>query len=350
MGTAVSEADVGRRFSGEGRTLSIVIPAYNEAESVPRLVQGIRDVVAEMRIETEIVFVDDGSTDGTAAAIEGADGGPVSIKLIRMRTNFGKSIALAAGFAECKGDLVVTMDADLQDDPREIPALLAKIDEGWDLVSGWKRDRRDPREKRWASRIFNGVVSKFSGLKLHDFNCGLKAYRQEVVRKLRIYGGRHRFIPVIAHSYGFRVGEIPTVHHERKFGVSKYGLSRYTSGMFDFFTILFLMFYQRRPLHFIGKVAAIPLTLGALLVVYVMIMKFWFGETGNRPSLIAGVFMLGTAFQIFFFGLLAELVTHIRLSEQFDPTDFVHSTKVSPKAPAGAPEGDRDRGAGGAGT
>jgi glycosyltransferase involved in cell wall biosynthesis len=312
-----------RATAGEVLELSIVVPAYNEEESIVPLFDAIRAAVDPLTLSYEVVFIDDGSTDGTVKEIEGLELTEQIVKCIRLRRNFGKSLALAAGVAECNGESVVTMDADLQDDPGEIPALIAKIEEGWDLVSGWKARRKDPLEKRFASKLFNSIVSKISGVKLNDFNCGLKAYRSEVVKKINVYGGRHRFIPVIAHSFGFRICELVVKHHERKHGTSKYGLKRYFSGFLDFFAIVFLMFFQRRPLHFLGWIAAIPFFIGLALVVYVMIMKFAFGETGNRPSLIAGVFFMGLSFQIFIFGLLAELITHLRISESFNPHDFV---------------------------
>jgi len=305
--------------------LSIVVPAYNEEESIGPLFEAIKSAVQPLCCTYEVIFVDDGSLDETVARIESLELHDQVVKCIRMRRNFGKSMALAAGFNECRGRVVVTMDADLQDDPAEIPALISKIEEGWDLVSGWKARRKDPLEKRIASKVFNGIVSRISGVKLNDFNCGLKAYRSEVVKKLTVYGGRHRFLPVIAHSYGFRICELAVAHHERRFGSSKYGLQRYFAGFLDFFAIVFLMFFQRRPLHFLGWVAAVPFVTGTALTIYVAVMKFGFGETGNRPSLLAAVFLLGLSFQILIFGLLAELIIHLKISESFDPDDFVSS-------------------------
>jgi glycosyltransferase involved in cell wall biosynthesis len=319
-----ARGQIGNPTSGdETFDLSIVVPAFNEEESIVPLFDAICAAVDPLGLRYEVVFIDDGSTDDTVRKIEGLQLTGQTVKCIRLRRNFGKSLALAAGFAECDGEIVVTMDADLQDDPGEIPALIAKIEEGFDLVSGWKAERKDPLEKRFASKIFNSIVSKISGVKLNDFNCGLKAYRREVVKKINVYGGRHRFIPVIAHSFGFRIGELVVEHRPREFGTSKYGLRRYFSGFLDFFAIVFLMFFQRRPLHFLGWIAAVPFFVGLALVIYVMIMKFAFGETGNRPSLVAGVFFMGLAFQVFIFGLLAELITHLRISESFNPRDFV---------------------------
>jgi glycosyltransferase involved in cell wall biosynthesis len=235
-------------------------------------------------------------------------------------------MALAVGFQQARGEKVVTMDADLQDDPAEIPRLLEKIDEGWDLVSGWKKVRKDPFEKRLMSKMFNAVVSATSGLKLHDFNCGLKAYRIEVVKTVKVYGELHRFLPLIAFYYGFRVAEVPVAHHPRQFGKSKYGKGRYFAGLFDFVSVNFLMSYQRKPLHLLGKISFFSFFIGTLLVGYVCFMKFIMGGTGNRPTLTAGVFFYGLAVQIFIFGLLAELVTFTGHSNNVRYQDFIKET------------------------
>ena len=310
------------RANSKAVKLSIVIPAYNEGPNIRRLFDRILDVVKKMDVSFEIVFIDDGSTDNTHDEIQRLPVSGFILKSVKFRRNFGKSIALSVGFEKADGEIIITMDADLQDDPDEIPNFMAKIDEGWDVVSGWKKIRNDPLEKRLASKVFNGVVSFVSGLKLHDFNCGFKAYRQSAVRHLQIYGGNHRFIPVIVNSLGFSVCEIPVKHFKRKYEKSKYGLSRYSHGMFDFFTIIFLMFFQRRPLHFLGRVAFLPLLSGTLLWCYVIVMKYAYGETGDRPALAAGIFLIGIAFQVFFFGLIAELITHFRFSSNFKSSDY----------------------------
>ncbi len=309
--------------------LSIVVPAFDEHESIAPLHAVLVEAVQPLGLRWELVLVDDGSTDGTfeqMTRLEPADPATMSIRCIQLRKNFGKSIALTTGFARARGDVVITMDADLQDDPAEIPRLLEAIEDGWDVVSGWKSTRRDPLEKRVMSRLFNAVVTRVSGLRLHDLNCGLKAYRREVVEKLRIYGEHHRFIPVIAASYGYRVTELPVRHHARVHGRSKYGVTRYLSGLFDFFTVTFLMFYGRRPLHFLGTFSIPPFLAGWALVLYVMVMKYGFDQTGSRPALIAGVFFIGTSLQIFLFGLLAELMTHVSFRTSFEPEDFVRQT------------------------
>jgi glycosyltransferase involved in cell wall biosynthesis len=313
---------MGLGASSNAVKLSIVIPAYNEAPNIRQLFDRILDAVKKMGVSFELVFIDDGSTDNTYDEIQHLPVSGFILKSVKLRRNFGKAIALSVGFEKATGEIVITMDADLQDDPHEIPKFMAKIEEGWDVVSGWKKIRNDPLEKRLASKVFNSVVSFVSGLKLHDFNCGFKAYRQSVVRHLQIYEGQHRFIPVIVANLGFSVGEISVTHFKRKYGKSKYGLSRYPHGMFDFFTIIFLMFFRRRPLHFLGRVASLPLLGGTLLVCYVIVMKYAYGETGDRPALAAGIFLIGTAFQIFFFGLIAELITHLRFSSSFKSSDY----------------------------
>ena len=315
--------------------LSVIVPAFNERQSIGPLYQSLLNALTPLDLCCELIFVDDGSDDGTFEEMENLPASGL-VRCVQLRKNFGKSIALATGFALARGAVVITMDADLQDDPAEIPRLLEKIDEGWDVVSGWKSTRRDPFEKRFMSRIFNWTVSRASGLRLHDFNCGLKAYRNEVVKKLQIYGEHHRFIPVIAASYGFRVTEIPVQHRAREFGRSKYGFGRYFSGLFDFFTITFLMFYGRRPLHFLGYICTVPFVLGWALVLYVMVMKYGFDQTGTRPALIAGVFFVGISTQIFLFGLLAELITHVSFKSSFQHEDFVrqvHSSAESSSSP-----------------
>jgi glycosyltransferase involved in cell wall biosynthesis len=302
--------------------LSIIVPAFNEEESIRILYEEIVATLEPENISFEVIFVDDGSSDSTFEEIQRLQPLDNYVIGIQFRRNFGKSIALSTGFQLARGQVIVTMDADLQDDPSEIPRLLEKISEGYDVVSGWKRYRLDPLEKRLASKVFNKVVSAVSGLKLKDFNCGLKAYHWKVAKEIRIYGQQHRFIPVIASSKGFRVCEIPVKHHERRFGRSKFGLGRYLHGMLDLLTVKFLTDYGQRPLHFLGTAGMCLFVPGCLLISFVMVMKFGLGQTGNRPSLIAGVFLLGMSFQVFFVGLLAELVTFSTFSANLSPDQF----------------------------
>jgi glycosyltransferase involved in cell wall biosynthesis len=257
----------------------------------------------------EAVFVDDGSTDGSFAALTRLHAATSNVRVVRLRRNFGKSPALAAGFAHARGDVVVTIDGDLQDDPAEIPKLLAKLDEGFDLVSGWKTRRRDSWARRVLSRGFNRMTGWLTGVHLHDVNCGLKAYRAEVVRGLRIYGELHRFIPVLAHHQGFRIAELPVNHRPREHGRSRYGLERYLRGFLDLLGVSFMGRYRHRPLHLFG---GLGLTLGALgtaILVYLPIDKLLGHAIGKRPLLLLGVLLVVVGLQFFSLGLISELVT-----------------------------------------
>jgi glycosyltransferase involved in cell wall biosynthesis len=232
-----------------------------------------------------------------------------NVVVVRLRRNFGKAAALAAGFRHASGGVVVTIDADLQDDPAEIPRLLAKLDEGFDLVSGWKAQRRDPLTRRLLSRIFNGVVGRVSGLRLHDMNCGLKAYRAEVVRNLRIYGELHRFLPVLAHDRGYRVAELPVNHRPREHGRSNYGVERYLRGFLDFMTVWFMGRYRHRPLHLFGGLGLALGAIGSVLLAYLTVLKLSGEAIGHRPLLTLGVLLVVVGLQFFSLGLLSELIT-----------------------------------------
>jgi glycosyltransferase involved in cell wall biosynthesis len=255
------------------------------------------------------VFVDDGSTDGTFAALTRLHARTANTRVVRLRRNFGKSTALAAGFAQAEGETIVTIDGDLQDDPAEIPRLLAKLEEGFDLVSGWKTRRRDPLRRRLLSRIFNAVTGRVSGLRLHDMNCGLKAYRAEVVRGLALYGELHRFIPVLAHYRGFRVAELPVNHRPRTHGRSRYGLERYLRGFLDLLTVTFMGRYRHRPLHLFGGLGLVLGFLGAAVLVYLTVLKAMGEAIGHRPLLTLGVLLVVVGLQFFSLGLLSEMVT-----------------------------------------
>ncbi|HTP98478.1 MAG TPA: glycosyltransferase family 2 protein [Casimicrobiaceae bacterium] len=300
----------------ELHTLSIVIPAYNEVQSLPLLVDGIVSAVERMPLASwEIVLVDDGSTDGTAALMTRLASSRPGIKAVLLRTNFGKSAALMAGFREAAGDVVITMDADLQDDPTEIPAFVDSIDQGYDLVSGWKKERLDPLEKRLASRFFNAVVRKVSGVKLRDNNCGFKAYRRWCLDGLELRGNQHRFIPAILSWRGARIAEIPVLHHKRRFGKSNYGISRYFHGAFDLLTLLLLTKFSQKPLYFFALIGLPFVVLGGLVgawllynhVLYVINPAMGFQLT-TRPLLIIAVFLVLAGLLMFLIGLLAELV------------------------------------------
>ena len=231
--------------------LTIIIPVYNEEQSLRELYESLKSALNRMG-RHEILFVDDGSTDGSMRVIHSFRSKDRRVKAIRFRRNYGKSAALSVGFQHARGDIIVTMDGDLQDDPFEIPNLVNEIKKGYDLVSGWKKKRFDPITKTIPSRFFNFVTSLMTGIRLHDFNCGLKAYRREVVKEMKIYGELHRYIPVLAHYQGFKVGEIPVQHHPRKYGKTKFGVGRFWKGFLDFLSSLFTTRYMRRPLHLFG--------------------------------------------------------------------------------------------------
>jgi glycosyltransferase involved in cell wall biosynthesis len=289
--------------------ISVVVPVHDEERSVEPLYEELRSALEPLGRAWEAVFVDDGSADGSFAALTRLHATAPNVVVVRLRRNFGKAAALAAGFRHASGDVAVTIDADLQDDPAEIPRLLAKLDEGFDLVSGWKAQRRDPLTRRLLSRIFNGVVGRVSGLRLHDMNCGLKAYRAEVVRNLRIYGELHRFLPVLAHDRGYRVAELPVNHRPREHGRSNYGVERYVRGFLDFMTVWFMGRYRHRPLHLFGGLGLALGAIGTVLLVYLTVLKLSGEAIGQRPLLTLGVLLVVVGLQFFSLGLLSELIT-----------------------------------------
>ena len=296
---------------GDAPRLSLVIPAMNEEGNIPALYQAIGDVLDNAGVTFELILIDDGSSDGTWAVIEALAAGDARVVGLRHRRNFGKARALATGFAAASGDLILTMDADLQDDPAEIPRFLAKLDEGYDLVSGWKQRRQDPLGKTLPSRVFNATVRAVSGVPLHDFNCGFKLYRADVVRTIRLYGELHRFTPVLAHAEGFRVGELPVRHHPRRWGTSKYGWSRLVKGFLDLLTVTFLTEYRQRPMHVLGVPGMLALAAGALIGLWLTAEKVLTGASiGNRPLLLLAVLLVLVGVQFFGLGLLGELLVH----------------------------------------
>lgn len=299
------------------KTVSLVIPLFNEHESLGELHERIGAGLADAGVDGEIIYVDDGSTDGSREVLDDISSRDSRVQVIRFPSNRGKAAALQAGFDRATGDVVITMDADLQDDPAEIPALLDALDQGLDLVSGWKKDRHDPLSKTLPSKVFNLVVRMFAGLRLHDFNCGLKAYRREVVQSLSLYGELHRYIPVLAKFNGFRVGEIPVTHHPRKYGHSKYGARRFVSGFLDLLTVTMLTRYTMKPLHFFGSVGLLFCLLGGLVNAYIVTLwvRSGFHDIGGRqPLMVGGVFLFLLGVQFISTGLLAELITHANMS------------------------------------
>jgi glycosyltransferase involved in cell wall biosynthesis len=288
--------------------ISVVIPVRDEEQSVAPLLEELAEALDPLG-DWEAVFVDDGSTDGTFAALTRLHAERTNVRIVRLRRNFGKAAALQAGFGQAEGDVIVTMDGDGQDDPHEIPRLLAKLDEGYDLVSGWKTRRRDPLSRRLPSKLFNGVTGRLSGLKLHDMNCGLKAYRAEVVRGLRIYGELHRYIPVLAHYRGYRVAELGVNHRPREHGRSRYGMERYFRGFLDLLTVTFMGRYRHRPLHLFGGLGLLLTLVGFLVLVYLTIVKLTGEGIGQRPLLTLGVLLVVVGIQLLSLGLVSELIT-----------------------------------------
>lgn len=288
--------------------VSVIVPAWNEAESLKELVPAILAVLEEAGRTHEVLVVDDGSTDGTEEALRELSGSHSSFRAISLRRNFGKSAALATGFAECQGRYVVTMDADLQDDPAEIPGFLSDLEGGLDLVSGWKRKRRDPITKTLPSRFFNRVTSWASGLDLHDFNCGFKAYRRDVVREIDLYGEMHRYVPVLANRLGFRVGEREVLHHPRRHGRSKFGPSRFINGFLDLLEVMFLAGGRRTPLHVFGRWGSALLGSGVLINLYMLGVWIAEGRLRVRPLLLFGVILIILGIQFISIGLLAALI------------------------------------------
>ena len=289
--------------------ISVVVPLLNEEQSLETLYRELADALDPLRHEFEVVFVDDGSTDGSLSVLERLHEEHANVVVVHLRRNFGKAAALQAGFLEARGDLVVTIDADLQDDPAEIPKLVAKLDEGFDLVSGWKTRRNDPFARRLFSRVFNWTTGLISGVHLHDVNCGLKAYRAEVLQGMRIYGELHRFIPVLAAYRGYRVAEIPVNHRPRQHGRSRYGPERYLRGFFDLLSVTFMGRYRYRPLHLFGGLGLLLGTVGFLVCVYLTILWFTGHAIGHRPLLTLGVLLVVVGIQFLSLGLIGELVT-----------------------------------------
>ncbi len=290
--------------------VSIVIPLLNEAESLPELYQRIVAALEEAGVSFEVLFVDDGSRDGSFETIRRFRENDDRVRAIRFRRNYGKSAALAVGFEAVRGDAVVTMDADLQDDPAEVPGMVDLLGEGYDLVSGWKKDRKDPLSKRLPSKLFNRVTGIVSGLRLHDFNCGLKAYRREVVETIPVYGELHRYLPVLAHWAGFRVTETPVLHHPRKHGSSKFGLGRFTHGFFDLLTVYFVSNYTRRPLHLFGSFGLLSLGTGFGIALYLTWLWLSGVGIGTRPLLQFSVLLMVLGIQLVSMGLIAEMIAH----------------------------------------
>lgn len=292
--------------------ISIVIPVYNEEESIKELFLRISDVLNRLNKTYEIIFIDDGSIDLTFNVLKELSESNDTLKVIQFRRNFGKSAALTAGFENTQGEFVITVDGDLQDDPEEIPNFLEKIKEGYDLVVGWKSERKDPIGKKIASKIFNKLTAFITGVMVHDFNCCFKIFRQEVVKNLQIHGELHRYIPALAYWQGYRVSEIKVNHFSRKYGRSKYGFTRLFKGFLDLITVKFLMTYLNRPIHFFGQAGLLLLFLGFLCGIATLIYKFVLGIPIAMTQLpLLTVFFILTGIQFVLMGLLAEILIRV---------------------------------------
>lgn len=303
--------------------ISFVIPVKNEQESLSELVTGINNVMKEIISNDayEIIFVDDGSDDASWQVIQELSSKTINQYVfgIRLRRNFGKAIALAAGFAHASGEVIFTMDADLQDDPKEVPRFLAKLDQGYDLISGWKRQRNDPLSKTAPSKLFNWITACLTGVDLHDFNCGFKCYKREVINKLKLYGELHRYVPVLADDLGFRIGEIEVEHHARKHGVSKYGWERYARGLIDLITVLATTRWLSKPGHLFGGIGIILGLLGGAILAYML--SIWLigsGPIGDRPLLILGVMLSICSLQMISLGVIAEFFVKVNHPRKTD--------------------------------
>ncbi len=296
-------------LNGGSAGISVVVPLFNERDSLDELYQRLTNVLAELAPRYEIIFVDDGSEDRSVKKLREFKALNRSVRYIRFRRNFGKSAALAAGFRGARYEVIATMDADLQDIPEQLPLLLKKLDEGCDLVSGWRHRRRDPLTRRIASRVYNAVTSFFTGVRLHDINCGFKCYRREVLHEVMVYGERHRYIPVLASYRGFRLGEVRIDHAPRRHGNSRYGMERVLGGFFSLLTVILMTRYTNKPLHFFGLMGLLLAGTGSAIDLYLIAMRVLFHEwLSNRPLLIIGILLLIVGVQLILFGLLAEMI------------------------------------------
>lgn len=299
--------------------ISIIVPVFNEQESLGNFSEELFTIINKIGTGYEVIFIDDGSSDSSLEMLKEIEKKDRKIKIYSFRKNRGKAEALTFGFQKAQGDYIITLDADLQDKPKEIIKLIKKAKEGnWDLVCGWRKNRKDPLKKIISSKLFNNIASIFWGLKLHDYNCGLKLYSKEAAKSLYLYGGMHRFIPLMAHEQGFTVTEVPVEHDKRKYGKSKYGFSKIWKDLPDIFTMLFLSKYASRPFHFFGAAGAFLVLIGFAILGYLTYLRI-LGETiGQRPLLFFGMLLVISGFQLFFTGFLADLIINISSKQQKD--------------------------------
>jgi glycosyltransferase involved in cell wall biosynthesis len=297
--------------------ITAVIPALNEAESLPEFHRELAAALEAFGRSWEVIYVDDGSRDGTDVAIERLAAADPRVRGVSFRRNFGKSAALATGFRMARGEWVVTLDADLQDDPAELPRLAARLEEGFDLVSGWKIDRQDPVTKTLPSRLFNAVTGMVAGLRLHDFNCGFKLYRREVVDAIDVYGELHRFLPALAHWAGFRVGEVPVRHRPRKYGRSKFGAARFVNGFLDLLSAAFISTSALKPLHVFGRIGLLFLVIGTGIGVWFVTLWIQGEPLRVRPLMLIGAGMVLLGIQFILMGLLGEMIANMRARTEY---------------------------------
>jgi len=300
--------------------ISVVVPLFNEKESLVELHEQLSKAVCSLVKPIEFLFIDDGSTDSSMQILNELHKKDPQVRVVQFRKNYGKSAALALGFQEARGEFIVTLDADLQDEPYEIPNLVKKLEEGFDLVSGWKKVRKDPFIKKNTSKLFNFVTRKMTGLRIHDINCGLKAYRREVTDTVNVYGQLHRFLPVLAQWQGFKVGEVVVKHNPRKYGKTKFGASRFIAGFFDLVTVLFITRYTKRPLHLFGLIGLVSFIVGVGISAYLAVERLLLGRyLSDRPLLFLGILAIIVGVQFVSIGLLGEMITESRK----DNTDYL---------------------------
>lgn len=310
--------------------ISIVIPAYNEEDNIPILYEKLKGVLERLGREYEIIFVDDGSVDRTWERLKEIAEKDQRVKLIRFRKNYGQTAAMYAGFQHATGEVIITLDADLQNDPEDIPMLLQKLEEGYDIVSGWRRDRKDPfLSRRLPSMIANWIISKVTGVELHDYGCTLKAYRADIIKRLELYGDMHRFLPALTKRFGAKITEIPVRHHPRLYGKSKYGIGRTVRVILDIFLVKFLNEYINKPMYVFGTFGFILLSLGLLALFYLVFLKLFLDQDiGRRPLLILSVLLILAGIQLISTGVIAELLVRIYYRTKEDKP-FVVEEKVN---------------------
>jgi len=317
----------------EREALSVVIPIFNEEGNIGPLYSRLKESLEDLQVDYEIIMVDDGSTDGSFEILKGLQAKDPLLRVVHLRRNFGQTAAFAAGFDYARGEVIVTLDADLQNDPADIPALLDKIEEGYDVVSGWRVERKDPfLSRRLPSMMANSLISKVTGVRLHDYGCSLKAYRREVIEAIDLYGELHRFIPALASWMGISLAEVPVSHQERRFGRSKYGLSRTIKVLLDLLTVRFLLSYSTRPIHIFGSVGLLAFLVGILLGGYLTYIKFaYHQDIGGRPLLLLAILLMVVGIQTVTMGLLGELIVRTYHEAQDKPIYAVREVLGEPK-------------------